>query len=258
MLPYLRVINRILVEGEEREDRTGTGVIGIFSDRMEFDLQKGFPLVTTKKVNFSAIAHELLWFISGNTNIKYLQDNNVKIWNEWADEKGDLGPVYGHQWRHWGRDQLANVIETIKSNPTNRRLIVNTWNNEDLDKMALPPCHMMFQFYVRGEYLDCQMYQRSADMFLGVPYNIASYALLTHLVAHVTGLKPGKFYHVLGDAHLYKNHIEQAKLQLTREPFSLPTLKIRRSTDKIDDIKFEDLELVRYVAHPFIKGEVSV
>jgi thymidylate synthase len=231
---------------------------------MRFDLAAGFPVVTTKKLHLKSIIHELLWFLKGDTNVKYLQDNGVKIWNEWADENGELGPVYGHQWRSWstpdGReiDQITQLIDQIKINPSSRRLIVSAWNVGDLDKMKLPPCHLLFQFYVNDGKLSCQLYQRSADVFLGVPFNIASYALFTLMVAQVTGLKPGDFVHTFGDAHIYNNHLDQVRLQLSREPYPLPQMKLNPTVKSIFDFKYEDFELVGYQAHPHIKGEVSV
>ncbi|MGN7469847.1 thymidylate synthase [Brevibacillus sp. SAFN-007a] len=264
MKQYLDLCRRILAEGVTKEDRTGTGTISIFGHQMRFDLSEGFPLVTTKKLHMKSIIHELLWFLSGDTNIRYLQEKGVRIWNEWADENGDLGPVYGKQWRSFaGRDgktvdQIQWVVEEIKKNPDSRRLVVSAWNPAELDEMALPPCHLLFQFYVADGKLSCQLYQRSADTFLGVPFNIASYALLTHMVAHVTGLKVGDFVHTLGDAHLYVNHIEQVKLQLTREPKPLPKLKLNPAVTSIFDFTYDDIEIVGYEAHPHIKGEVAV
>ncbi|MDR4998614.1 thymidylate synthase [Brevibacillus sp. FSL K6-0770] len=264
MKQYLDLCQRILTEGVTKEDRTGTGTISIFGHQMRFDLSEGFPLVTTKKLHMKSIIHELLWFLAGDTNVRYLQENGVRIWNEWADENGDLGPVYGKQWRSFvGRDgktvdQIQWVIDEIKKNPDSRRLIVSAWNPADLAEMALPPCHLLFQFYVADGKLSCQLYQRSADTFLGVPFNIASYALLTHMVAHVTGLEVGDFVHTLGDAHLYTNHIEQVKLQLTREPKPLPKLKLNPEVTSIFDFTYDDIEIVDYEAHPHIKGEVAV
>ncbi|KZE52268.1 thymidylate synthase [Brevibacillus parabrevis] len=264
MKQYLDLCQRILTEGVTKEDRTGTGTISIFGHQMRFDLSEGFPLVTTKKLHMKSIIHELLWFLAGDTNVRYLQENGVRIWNEWADENGDLGPVYGKQWRSFvGRDgktvdQIQWVIDEIKKNPDSRRLIVSAWNPADLVEMALPPCHLLFQFYVADGKLSCQLYQRSADTFLGVPFNIASYALLTHMVAHVTGLEVGDFVHTLGDAHLYTNHIEQVKLQLTREPKPLPKLKLNPEVTSIFDFTYDDIEIVDYEAHPHIKGEVAV
>lgn len=264
MKQYLDLCRRILEEGVTKEDRTGTGTISIFGHQMRFDLSEGFPLVTTKKLHTKSIIHELLWFLSGDTNIRYLQDNGVRIWNEWADENGNLGPVYGKQWRSFAGadgktvDQIQWVVDEIKRNPDSRRLVVSAWNPAELDKMALPPCHVLFQFYVANGKLSCQLYQRSGDTFLGVPFNIASYALLTHMVAHVTGLEPGEFVHTLGDAHLYLNHVEQVKLQISREPKPLPKLKLNPAVNSIFDFTFADIEIVDYEAHPHIKGEVAV
>ncbi|MBP5709074.1 MAG: thymidylate synthase [Bacteroidales bacterium] len=264
MKQYLDLLNHVLKNGVEKSDRTGTGTISVFGYQMRFDLSEGFPVLTTKKLHLKSIIHELLWFISGSTNIKYLTDNGVRIWNEWADENGNLGPVYGKQWRAWetsdGRtiDQLMDVINTIKTNPDSRRMIVSAWNVGDVAKMALPPCHLLFQFYVANGKLSCQLYQRSCDIFLGVPFNISSYALLTMMIAQVTGLEPGDFVHTLGDAHIYNNHIEQVKLQLTREPYPLPKMIINKDVDDILRFKYEDFVLENYVAHPHIKGEVSV
>jgi len=263
MKQYLEMCQQILDSGVDREDRTGTGTRSIFGHQLRFDLQKGFPLMTTKKVYWKGVAHELLWFLKGDTNINYVNDNDVHIWDEWADENGDLGNVYGHQWRSWeGRegtiDQISEVIEQIKENPYSRRLIVNAWNVGDLDKMALPPCHLLFQFYVADGKLSCQLYQRSCDTFLGVPFNIASYSLLIHMIAHVVGLEVGEFVWTGGDVHIYHNHFDQIKEQLSREPRPLPQLKINKETDNIFDIKFEDIELIGYDPHPTIKGEVSV
>jgi len=264
MRQYLDLLSHLLDTGNPRADRTGTGTLSRFGYQMRFNLADGFPVVTTKKVHLKSIIHELLWFLKGDTNVKYLQDNGVKIWNEWAGVDGELGPVYGHQWRSWstpdGReiDQISQVIEQIKDNPLSRRLIVNAWNVGELDKMKLPPCHLLFQFYVNDGKLSCQLYQRSADVFLGVPFNIASYALLTLMVAQVTGLQPGDFVHTFGDVHIYNNHLEQVKLQLSREPYPLPEMKINPEVKSIFDFKFEDFELVNYQAHPHIKGEVSV
>ncbi|MDA5559854.1 thymidylate synthase [Exiguobacterium sp. MMG028] len=264
MKQYHDLCRHILENGVVKEDRTGTGTTSVFGYQMRFNLQEGFPLITTKKLHTRSIIHELLWFISGETNIRYLQENGVRIWNEWADEKGNLGPVYGSQWRSFPRpdgssvDQLAQVIEQIKTNPDSRRLIVSAWNPGQLDEMALPPCHLLFQFYVADGKLSCQLYQRSADTFLGVPFNIASYALLTHMVAHVTGLEVGDFVHTLGDAHIYHNHLEQVELQLSRDPRPLPQLKIVRDVSSIESFRFEDFEILGYDPHPHIKGEVSV
>jgi thymidylate synthase len=264
MKPYLDLMNHIITQGVERADRTGTGTIGIFGHQMRFDLQKGFPLVTTKKVHLKSIVHELLWFLKGDTNIQYLKDNGVSIWNEWADEKGDLGPVYGKQWRSWatpdGRtiDQISQVVQNIKNNPYSRRHLVVAFNPADVDQMALPPCHAFFQFYVSEGKLSCQLYQRSADVFLGVPFNIASYALLTMMMAQVTGFAPGEFIHTFGDAHLYLNHLEAAKLQLSREPFPLPTMIINSEIKNIFDFTFDDFQLISYAPHAAIRAQVSV
>ncbi len=264
MRQYLDLLTHLLETGNERSDRTGTGTISRFGYQMRFNLAEGFPVVTTKKLHLKSIIHELLWFLNGDTNVKYLQDNGVKIWNEWAGDDGELGPVYGHQWRSWsasdGReiDQISQLIEQIKSNPSSRRLIVSAWNVGDIDRMKLPPCHLLFQFYVNDGKLSCQLYQRSADVFLGVPFNIASYALLTLMVAQVTGLQPGDFVHTFGDAHIYNNHLDQVRLQLSREPYPLPQMKINPEVKSIFDFKFEDFELINYQAHPHIKGEVSV
>jgi len=264
MKQYLDLARRIRDEGTKKEDRTGTGTISIFGHQMRFDLADGFPMVTTKKLHLKSIIHELLWFLTGDTNIKYLKDNGVRIWDEWADEKGDLGPVYGHQWRSWptpdGKtvDQISNLIDMIKKNPDSRRLIVSAWNVADVDHMALPPCHCLFQFYVADGKLSCQLYQRSADVFLGVPFNIASYALLTMMVAQVSGLVVGDFVHTFGDAHLYLNHLDQINLQLSRDPKPLPTMHINPDVKSIFDFKFEDFELQNYDAHPHIKGMVAV
>ncbi len=264
MQQYHDLMRRVLEEGTKKEDRTGTGTYSVFGHQMRFDLADGFPMITTKKLHLKSIVYELLWFLAGDTNIKYLTDNGVRIWNEWADENGDLGPVYGHQWRSWatadGRtvDQISNVIERIKTNPDDRRLIVSSWNVGEIPKMALPPCHCFFQFYVADGKLSCQLYQRSADIFLGVPFNIASYALLTLMVAQVCGLKPGEFVHTFGDAHIYANHIDQVKEQLSRDFFPLPEMHLNPHVKSIFDFKFEDFELIGYQAHPHIKGEVAV
>lgn len=264
MQQYLDLLTHILETGTKKTDRTGTGTISVFGYQMRFDLNEGFPLLTTKKLHTKSIIHELLWFLKGDTNIKYLKDNGVGIWNEWADENGDLGPVYGKQWRSWaapdGRsiDQVSTLVEMIKNRPDSRRLIVSAWNPADVDKMALPPCHCLFQFYVAGGVLSCQLYQRSADTFLGVPFNIASYALLTMMVAQACDLKAGEFVHTFGDAHLYSNHIEQARLQLTREPRKLPRMKINPEVKNIFDFRFEDFQLEDYHPHPHIKADVSV
>ncbi|HOB26993.1 MAG TPA: thymidylate synthase [Bacteroidales bacterium] len=264
MKQYLDLLQYILDNGIEKNDRTGVGTRSVFGYQMRFDLQNGFPLVTTKKLHLRSIIYELLWFIHGDTNIKFLHDNNVSIWDEWADENGDLGPIYGKQWRRWeGKDgkvidQLSWVINEIIKNPNSRRLIVSAWNVAEISEMKLPPCHVLFQFYVANNKLSCQLYQRSADVFLGVPFNIASYSLLTHMIAQVTGLQVGEFIHTFGDVHLYLNHIEQAKLQLTREPFPLPQLKLNPNIKNIDDFKFEDIEIINYQAHPSIKADVAV
>lgn len=264
MKQYLNLLDHVLTKGTRKTDRTGTGTLSVFGYQMRFDLGEGFPVLTTKKLHLKSIIHELLWFISGDTNTGYLNDNGVKIWNEWADKDGNLGPVYGYQWRSWpagdGRkiDQLSNVIESIKKSPDSRRHIVNAWNAGELDKMALPPCHILFQFYVAEGKLSCQLYQRSADVFIGVPFNIASYALLTMMVAQVAGLKPGDFVHTFGDAHIYLNHIEQVKLQLTREPYKLPEMVINPAIKEITGFRYGDFTLKDYIAHPHIKGEISV
>jgi thymidylate synthase len=264
MKQYLDLLDHVINTGNRKSDRTGTGTLSVFGYQMRFNLDDGFPLLTTKKLHLKSIIHELLWFISGDTNTKYLNDNGVKIWNEWADADGNLGPVYGHQWRAWpadgGRkiDQLSVVINSIKNSPDSRRHIVSAWNAGDLDKMALPPCHLLFQFYVADERLSCQLYQRSADVFLGVPFNIASYALFTMMVAQAAGLKPGDFVHTFGDAHIYLNHIDQVKLQLTREPNKLPVMKINPEVKDIFKFRFEDFTLTDYMAHPHIKGDIAV
>jgi len=264
MQQYLDLLNRVLDEGVDRGDRTGTGTRAVFGHQMRFDLAEGFPLLTTKKLHTRSIIHELLWFIRGDTNIRYLQENGVSIWDEWADGNGDLGPVYGKQWRRWqgvdGReiDQLAELVEAIRTTPESRRLMLSAWNPADLPQMALPPCHCLFQFFVAEGRLSCQLYQRSADIFLGVPFNIASYALLTHMIAAVCDLKPGTFVHTLGDAHLYSNHFEQARLQLTRTPGPLPTLVLRRVPDSIDGFTFEDFEITGYEAAPNIPAPIAV
>lgn len=264
MKQYLDLLDHVLKNGVEKSDRTGTGTISVFGYQMRFNLQGGFPVMTTKKLHLRSIIHELLWFLNGDTNIKYLNDNKVRIWDEWADENGDLGHIYGYQWRSWPAhdgthiDQISGVIDSIKNNPDSRRHLVNAWNVGELDKMALPPCHIMYQFYVANGKLSLQMYQRSADIFLGVPFNIASYALLLLMVAQVTGLQPGEFVHTFGDAHIYLNHIDQVKLQLSREPFALPVMKLNPEVKNIFDFKFEDFELSGYQSHPHIKGEISV
>lgn len=274
MKVYLELLQNILENGEKRSDRTGTGTLSLFGCQMRFDLSQGFPLLTTKKLHIKSIIHELLWFLKGDPNIKYLKDNGVTIWDEWADEGGDLGPVYGYQWRSWGKpwakggvgvngnkgvDQISQLIDNIKNNPTSRRHIISAWNVSDLPKMALPPCHVLFQFYVHEDQrLSCQLYQRSADFFLGVPFNIASYALFTLMVAHATGLKPGAFVHTLGDTHLYLNHLDQAKLQLSRQPRPLPAMKLNPAVKSIFDFKFEDFTLENYDPHPSIKAPIAV
>jgi thymidylate synthase len=264
MKQYHELLERILAEGVQKNDRTGTGTQSVFGHQMRFDLAAGFPLLTTKRLPLKAIVHELLWFLAGDTNIKYLHQHGVTIWDEWADANGDLGPVYGRQWRSWeapdGRtiDQISNVVAMIRKNPDSRRLIVSAWNPADVDKMALPPCHCLFQFYVANGRLSCQLYQRSADSFLGVPFNIASYALLTLMIAQVTGLKPGDFVHTLGDAHLYSNHVEQAHLQLSRSPRPLPTMRLNPDVKDIFGFTYEDFSLQGYDPHPHIKAEVAV
>jgi thymidylate synthase len=264
MTPYLELMRDILEKGTQKTDRTGTGTVSVFGRQMRFDLSKGFPLVTTKKLHIRSIVYELLWFLRGETNIKYLNDNGVSIWDEWADDNGELGPVYGSQWRSWpapdGRhiDQIANVINQIKTKPDSRRHIVTAWNPAEVDNMALPPCHALFQFYVANDTLSCQLYQRSADFFLGVPFNIASYALLTHMVAQQCDLKVGDFVWTGGDVHLYNNHFDQARLQLTREPLPLPTLSIKRKPSTIFEYQFEDFEILNYQAHPSIKAPIAV
>ena len=264
MQQYLDLLNHILTTGHQKGDRTGTGTISVFGYQMRFDLGQGFPLLTTKKVHFKSILHELLWFLQGDTNIKYLNDNGVTIWDEWADEKGDLGPVYGHQWRSWptpqnGKiDQISQIIDQIKHTPNSRRLIVSAWNVADIEQMKLPPCHCLFQFYVAEGKLSCQLYQRSADVFLGVPFNIASYALLTMMVAQVCRLEPGEFIHTLGDAHLYLNHLDQARLQLSRQPHPLPQMVINPQVSSIFAFRYEDFGLENYVSHPGIKAPIAV
>lgn len=264
MKQYLSLLDEILHNGTEKSDRTGTGTKSIFGSQMRFDLSQGFPLLTTKKLHIKSIIYELLWFLNGDTNIKYLKDNGVRIWDEWADEQGNLGPIYGYQWRSWPTangqhvDQISQVVDSIKNNPDSRRHLVSAWNVGEVDKMALPPCHILFQFYVADGKLSCQLYQRSADVFLGVPFNIASYALLTMMMAQAVGLKPGDFVHTLGDVHIYNNHIEQVKLQLTREPRRLPTLLINPEVKSIFDFKYEDFTIEGYDPHPHIKGEVAV
>lgn len=264
MKQYLDLLDRVLTEGIAKEDRTGTGTISVFGHQMRFNLQEGFPLLTTKKLHLKSIIYELLWFLHGDTNVKYLQDHDVRIWNEWADEQGNLGPIYGHQWRSWPDydggtiDQIAEAIDTIQYNPDSRRIIVSAWNVADLKKMKLPPCHAFFQFYVANGKLSLQLYQRSADIFLGVPFNIASYSLLLMMVAQVTGLEAGDFVHTLGDAHIYNNHLEQVKLQLTREPRLLPKMLINPAITNIFDFDYEDFTLTDYNPHPHIKGTVAV
>jgi thymidylate synthase len=264
MKQYHDLLQHILDNGTKKEDRTGTGTISVFGYQMRFDLNEGFPCLTTKKLHLRSIIHELLWFLKGDTNIQYLKENNVSIWDEWADEDGNLGPVYGSQWRSWpaanGRhiDQIKLVLDQIKNNPDSRRIIVSAWNVGEIDKMALPPCHAFFQFYVADGKLSCQLYQRSADTFLGVPFNIASYALLTMIMAQVCGLKPGDFVHTLGDAHLYSNHLEQARLQLTRDFRPLPQMNINPNVKDLFDFKYEDFELVNYDPHPHIKAAVAI
>ncbi|MEP2771872.1 MAG: thymidylate synthase [Fulvivirga sp.] len=264
MKQYLDLMQDILDNGNEKGDRTGTGTISVFGRQLRFALSEGFPVLTTKKLHLRSIIHELLWFLSGDTNIKYLKENGVSIWDEWADENGDLGPVYGHQWRSWPTpnggtvDQITNVLNQIKNNPNSRRHIVSAWNPSEVDKMALPPCHALFQFYVADGKLSCQLYQRSADYFLGVPFNIASYALLVHMFAQQCDLEPGDFVWTGGDVHLYANHIDQAQLQLSREPMALPQLEIKRKPASIFDYKFEDFELLNYEAHPSIKAPIAV
>ncbi|GAB2719117.1 thymidylate synthase [Halomonas garicola] len=262
--PYLDLMRHVLETGTDRDDRTGTGTRSVFGHQMRFDLARGFPLVTTKKLHLRSIIHELLWFLSGDTNIAYLQDNGVRIWNEWADDNGDLGPIYGYQWRSWPRpdgghvDQIRRVVEQIRHNPQSRRLIVSAWNPAQVDEMQLPPCHCLFQFYVAAGRLSCQLYQRSADIFLGVPFNIASYALLLSMVAQVVGLEPGEFIHTLGDAHLYDNHLEQAREQLARTPKAPPRLALTPEVDDLLAFTFDDIQLEGYDAHPPIKAQVAV
>jgi len=264
MQQYLDLMRHVRDNGVRKEDRTGTGTVSLFGHQMRFNLADGFPAVTTKKLHLRSIIHELLWFLQGDTNIKYLKDNGVRIWDEWADEKGDLGPVYGYQWRSWPApdggsiDQISNLIEQIRNNPDSRRLMVTAWNPAYVDQMALPPCHCLFQFYVAEGKLSCQLYQRSADIFLGVPFNIASYALLTLMVAQVTGLQPGEFIHTFGDAHLYLNHLEQVELQLSRTPYPLPTMKLNPAIDSLFDFTYDDFELIDYQSHPHIKAVVAV
>jgi len=264
MRQYLDLIKHVIDHGVRKEDRTGTGTLSVFGHQMRFDLKAGFPLVTTKRLHLKSIIHELLWFLAGDTNIRYLNDHGVTIWDEWADADGELGPIYGYQWRSWpapdGRriDQIARIIDQIRDNPDSRRLIVSAWNVADVERMALPPCHMLFQFYVANGRLSCQLYQRSADIFLGVPFNIASYALLTLMVAQVTGLEPGEFVHTLGDAHLYLNHLEQAQLQLSRRPYAPPRMRLNPDRTSIFEFRFEDFVLLDYQFHPHIKACVAV
>ena len=264
MQQYLDLMRHVRDNGVRKEDRTGTGTVSIFGHQMRFDLADGFPAVTTKKLHLRSIIHELLWFLQGDTNIKYLKDNGVSIWDDWADEKGDLGPVYGYQWRSWPApdggsiDQISQLVEQIRNNPDSRRLMVSAWNPAYVDQMALPPCHCLFQFYVAEGRLSCQLYQRSADIFLGVPFNIASYALLTLMIAQVTGLKPGEFIHTFGDAHLYLNHLEQVELQLSRKPYPLPTLQLNPDVDSLFNFTYDDFELLDYQSHPHIKAPVAV
>jgi thymidylate synthase len=264
MQQYNDLLRHVMQHGTKKEDRTGTGTVSVFGYQMRFNLQDGFPLVTTKRVHTKSIIHELLWFLKGETNIKYLKDNGVSIWDEWADENGNLGPVYGYQWRSWPSangehiDQITQLIDQIKKNPDSRRLLVNAWNVSEISKMKLPPCHILFQFYVADGKLSCQLYQRSADLFLGVPFNIASYALLTHMVAQVCDLEVGEFIHTLGDAHIYSNHFEQVNLQLTREPLPLPTLKLNPEVKNIFDFTYEDIAIENYQSHPAIKAAVAV
>jgi len=264
MKQYLDLLDHVLNHGVPKEDRTGTGTLSVFGYQMRFDLQEGFPLLTTKKLHLRSIIHELLWFLQGSSNLRYLHENKVTIWDEWAGPDGELGPVYGVQWRSWPNgsggsiDQIRQVIDSIRQNPDSRRHIVSAWNVSQLDKMALPPCHILFQFYVGGGKLSCQMYQRSCDIFLGVPFNIASYTLLLLMVAQVTGLQPGEFIHTLGDAHIYRNHLEQVRLQMTRKPFPLPMMTLNPDVTDIDEFRFDDFQLTGYQCHPHIKGDISV
>lgn len=264
MIEYLELLDHILQNGESKNDRTGTGTLSVFGYQMRFDLSKGFPLVTTKKLHIRSIVYELLWFLSGDTNIRYLNDNGVSIWNEWADNNGNLGPVYGKQWRSWSTpnndtiDQISNLLVNIKKNPDSRRHIISAWNVSDVENMALPPCHCLFQFYVSNNKLSCHLYQRSADVFLGVPFNIASYALLTHMIAHVSNLKVGDFVHTFGDAHIYTNHIEQVKMQLQRKPMNLPKIELNNSVNNLFDFQYEDIKIIDYEPHPHIKAKVAV
>lgn len=263
MKQYLSLLDHVLRHGVEKEDRTGTGTRSVFGYQMRFDLEEGFPLLTTKKLHLRSIIHELLWFLAGQTNISYLHENKVTIWDEWADEHGELGPIYGHQWRSWPSDrgpvdQISQVLALIRNNPDSRRMLVSAWNVGELEKMALPPCHILFQFYVAGGKLSCQLYQRSADLFLGVPFNIASYALLTHMMAQSSGLQPGTFIHTFGDVHIYNNHLEQVQLQLSRSPRPLPKLLLNPEVKNIFDFRFEDISIQDYDPHPHIKGKVAV
>jgi thymidylate synthase len=264
MQQYLDLLKHVMDKGAEKSDRTGTGTISVFGYQMRFNLEEGFPVLTTKKLHLRSIIHELLWFLKGETNIEYLKQNKVRIWDEWADEDGNLGPIYGYQWRRWSSgndmqiDQISQVIESIKNNPDSRRHIVSAWNVGKIEQMALPPCHVLFQFYVNEGKLSCQLYQRSADIFLGVPFNIASYSLLLMMMAQVTGLKPGEFVHTFGDAHIYQNHIEQVRLQLSREPRALPEMKLNPAIDDLYGFRFDDFELINYDPHPHIRGEISV
>ena len=264
MKQYLDLLSHVMEHGIEKRDRTGTGTLSTFGYQMRFDLSEGFPLMTTKKLHLKSILYELLWFLSGSTNVRYLQEKGVRIWNEWADADGNLGPIYGYQWRSWpaadGRtiDQVSAVVDSLKQNPDSRRHIISAWNAGEIEKMALPPCHILFQFYVAGDRLSCQLYQRSADIFLGVPFNIASYSLLTLMMAQVTGYKPGEFIHTLGDAHIYLNHTEQVRLQLTRDPRPLPRMTVNKEVANILEFKYEDFVLSDYNPHPAIKGEISV
>ena len=264
MRQYLDLMRHVRDHGHRKEDRTGTGTLSVFGHQMRFDLAQGFPLVTTKKLHLRSIIHELLWFLRGDTNIRYLNDNGVTIWNEWADANGDLGPVYGKQWRSWpaagghGIDQISQLVEQIRTKPDSRRLLVSAWNPGEIEQMALPPCHCLFQFYVAGDRLSCQLYQRSADIFLGVPFNIASYALLTLMIAQVTRLQPGEFVHTFGDAHLYSNHLDQVDLQLQREPYPLPAMKMNSDIKELFDFRYEDFQLTDYQSHPHIKAPIAI
>lgn len=264
MKAYLDLLSHVMEHGAAKTDRTGTGTISVFGYQMRFDLSEGFPLLTTKKLHYKSIIYELLWFLRGDTNIKYLNNHGVSIWNEWANSEGELGPVYGHQWRKWPTangqsiDQISQLVDSLRNNPDSRRHIVSAWNVGEINNMALPPCHALFQFYVADGKLSCQLYQRSADIFLGVPFNIASYALLTHMVAHVCGYKPGDFVHTLGDAHIYQNHIEQVRLQLTRNPKPLPQLLIKNERDDIFSFEYDDFDIINYDAHPHIKGAIAI